>query len=95
MEILAENYIWFIIGVAIILMTIIGYIADKTNFGKKEFSKRKGPENSKVQKKTIEELEEEAKRPEPKKEEKNVKVPVTKDVTWKKRKIITKRRGTS
>ena len=70
MEILAENYIWFIIGVAIILMTIIGYIADKTNFGKKEFSKRKGPENSKVQKKTIEELEEEGKRPEPKKEEK-------------------------
>lgn len=69
-EILAENSIWFIIGVAIVLMTIIGYIADKTNFGKKEFSKRKNEKNSKIQKKTIEELEEEAKKIEPKKEEK-------------------------
>ena len=48
MEILAENYIWFIIGVAIILMTIIGYIADKTNFGKKEFSIRRGSKKTRT-----------------------------------------------
>ena len=41
MEILMDNYIWIIVIVVIILMTIIGYIAEKTNFGKKEFSKKK------------------------------------------------------
>ncbi len=41
MEILTDNYIWIIVIVVVILMTIIGYIAEKTNFGKKEFSKKK------------------------------------------------------
>lgn len=44
MEFLRDNYIWMIIIVIVILMTIIGYIAEKTNFGKKEFSKRKKAE---------------------------------------------------
>lgn len=41
MEFLTNNYIWIIVVVVVILMTIIGYIAEKTNFGKKEFSKKK------------------------------------------------------
>ncbi len=41
MDIVMDNYIiWIIVAIVIILMTIIGYIAEKTDFGKKEFSKR-------------------------------------------------------
>lgn len=40
MEFLVDNYIWIILVIVVILMTIIGYIAEKTNFGKKEFAKR-------------------------------------------------------
>lgn len=36
MEFITENYIWFIVGGIIIVMAIIGYIAEKTDFGKKE-----------------------------------------------------------
>lgn len=41
MEFLTDSYIWIIVVVVVILMTIIGYVAEKTNFGKKEFSKKK------------------------------------------------------
>lgn len=37
MEFIAENYIWFIIGGIIILMAVVGYIADITDFGRKKF----------------------------------------------------------
>lgn len=36
MNIIVDNYIWFIISGAVILLTTIGYYADKTNFGKKK-----------------------------------------------------------
>lgn len=36
-----ENYIWIIIIGIVILMTIIGYIADKTDFGKESLKKKK------------------------------------------------------
>lgn len=36
-----ENYIWIIIIGIVILMTIIGYIADKTDFGKESLKKNK------------------------------------------------------
>lgn len=55
MEFIMENYIWFIIGGIVILMTIIGYIADKTNFTKKEENKEKIKHSKKNK---IEELEE-------------------------------------
>ena len=38
MNIIVDNYIWFIISGAVILLTTIGYYADKTNFGKKKLS---------------------------------------------------------
>lgn len=55
MDFLADNYIWIIGAVVIILMTIIGYIAEKTDFGKKAFDKRatlsKNKKNSKKEQK--------------------------------------------
>lgn len=36
MNIITENYIWFIISGIVILLITIGYYADKTNFGKKK-----------------------------------------------------------
>ena len=36
MSFIAENYIWFIIAGFVLLMIIIGYYAEKTNFGKKK-----------------------------------------------------------
>lgn len=42
---IGEHYIWFLIGGIVLLMTIIGYIAEKTNFGKNQFMKKeKKPE---------------------------------------------------
>lgn len=38
MNIIVDNYIWFIISGAVMLLTTIGYYADKTNFGKKKLS---------------------------------------------------------
>lgn len=35
MDFITENYIWFIVGGVVVLMAIIGYIADKTDFGRK------------------------------------------------------------
>lgn len=33
LEFLASNYLWFLVGAIVILLAIIGYVADKTNFG--------------------------------------------------------------
>lgn len=44
MDFIVQNYVWFIVGGIIILMAVIGYIADKTDFG------RKGKEENKVEK---------------------------------------------
>ena len=41
MNFVTENYIWIIIIGIVILMTIIGYIADKTDFGKESLKKKK------------------------------------------------------
>ena len=40
MQFIVDNYIWFIVGGVVLLMAIIGYFADRTNFGRKEFQKR-------------------------------------------------------
>ncbi|MDD3452889.1 MAG: hypothetical protein PHN42_01255 [Bacilli bacterium] len=41
MEFISENYIWIIIIAVVIIMTVIGYIADKTDFGKKPVKEKK------------------------------------------------------
>ncbi|MEG2321938.1 MAG: hypothetical protein RSB71_00410 [Bacilli bacterium] len=35
MDFISDNYIWFIIGGVVIIMAIIGYFAEKTDFGRK------------------------------------------------------------
>lgn len=37
MDFIVENYVWFIVGGIVILMAIIGYFADKTDFGRRSF----------------------------------------------------------
>lgn len=36
MEFLSEYYLWFLVGGIILVMALIGYIADKTDFGRKD-----------------------------------------------------------
>lgn len=40
MQFITDNYIWFLIGGIILLMVIIGYIAEKTDFGHKDVGKK-------------------------------------------------------
>ena len=48
LEYILANYTWFLIGIVLILLAIIGYHADKTNFGqgKKENSKEDKPDKN-------------------------------------------------
>jgi len=41
MEFLMNNYIWILICIVVVIMTIIGYYAEKTDFGKKVVEKPK------------------------------------------------------
>lgn len=41
MDFLAQNYIWILVAFVVILMTIIGYVAEKTDFGKNINKKNK------------------------------------------------------
>ncbi|MEI3529493.1 MAG: NADH-quinone oxidoreductase subunit J [Bacilli bacterium] len=41
MDFLSEYYLWFVIGGIILLMALIGYIADKTDFGRKDITAKK------------------------------------------------------
>lgn len=47
---LLENYVWIIVGVIIVVMTIIGYIADKTDFGNKKEKPVKKQKESNIEK---------------------------------------------
>lgn len=60
MDFIVDNYIWFIVAGIIILMAVIGYIADKTDFGRKgkdEDTKEKKVEKPKKEKKVKEKKE--------------------------------------
>lgn len=46
MEFLETNYVWIIVVAVILVMTIIGFIADKHDFGKKEAKEKKN--NTKI-----------------------------------------------
>ena len=43
MDFIVDNYFWFIIGGIVVLMIIIGYIAEQTDFGRKPFPKKEKP----------------------------------------------------
>lgn len=62
MDFIYDNYVWFIVIGVILFMALIGYIAEKTNFGRKQFEKKvkKEPRSKKTKKqKEIPEVEEE------------------------------------
>lgn len=48
MDFIVDNYVWFIVIGIIILMAVVGYIADKTDFGRK--GKEEGTKEKKVEK---------------------------------------------
>lgn len=51
MQFIMDNYIWFAVGGIVLIMAIIGYIADKTDFGRKteeKVKKEKKPKKEKV-----------------------------------------------
>lgn len=41
MDFLMNNYLWFIVGGIVIIMITIGFIAERTDFGRKPFSSNK------------------------------------------------------
>lgn len=52
MEFITDNYVWFIVGGVILVMIIIGYYAEKTDFGRKALEERvKEPKRKKEEKK--------------------------------------------
>ena len=55
MDFIIDNYLWFVIGGIALLMIIIGYFAEKTDFGKKPLSEKKPKE--KVKEEPVEEVE--------------------------------------
>lgn len=57
MEFFVDNWFWFLLGGTIILMTLIGYIAEKTDFGRKDMPKVEKVKKTKKEKKKQKELE--------------------------------------
>lgn len=51
-EFINENYLWFIIGGVILLMALIGFVAEKTNFGRGNGNK-KAKKNKEVVKESV------------------------------------------
>ena len=50
MDFFSEYYLWFLIGGIILVMALIGYIADKTDFGRKEVAPIQKQKESKKEK---------------------------------------------
>ena len=40
MDFILDNYMWFILGAVVILMTVVGYLAEKTDFASKKHNKK-------------------------------------------------------
>lgn len=59
MDFIIDNYLWFIVGGIVLLMIIIGFFAEKTNFGKKPLREKKENKEEKVETKEHGENEEE------------------------------------
>lgn len=45
MEFIMDNIVWFIVGLVVLLMTLIGYFAEKTDFGRKSNDSKKKDNN--------------------------------------------------
>lgn len=60
MDFVINNYLWFIIGAIVLLMIVIGYFAEKTDFGKKPLkntSKKQSEPVSKPAEEVVEPVE--------------------------------------
>lgn len=53
---IVNNYIWFIVGLVVLTMVIIGYIADKTDFGHKKKKDKDIKQEPQVQETNLDEL---------------------------------------
>ena len=58
MEFFVENWLWFLVGAIVIIMTLIGYIAEKTDFGRQDIPKHEKSKKEKKKSKATEELTE-------------------------------------
>lgn len=58
MEFIVDNIVWFIVGGVVILMTIVGYLAEKTDFASKKYREKSGQEKEKKVVKTEEPIAE-------------------------------------
>lgn len=57
LDFVSNNYVWFVVGGIILLMALIGFIAEKTDFGKKPLKEKKvAKKESEEIKKTDEEV---------------------------------------
>lgn len=64
MQFFADNYVWFIAGGIIILMAIIGYLADKNDFGRNEIKDRMEKTPKPKKEKKVKEKKEQTPQPE-------------------------------
>ena len=55
LEYILLNYTWFLVGAIIILLAIIGYYAEKTNFGQGETEEKNNNDNLNIQDSVLEE----------------------------------------
>ena len=46
MKFITDNYVWFIVGGVVTLMALIGYVAERTDFGRKESEKKEKKANN-------------------------------------------------
>lgn len=56
MNFFTDNYIWFICAGILVIMTIIGYIAEKTDFGHKEIVRKQKTDKKEKNKKMAKEI---------------------------------------
>lgn len=76
-EFISTNYLWIILVVIVIVMAIIGYYADKTDFGRKKIEKvpKKKKEETEVTEPVIEPVGESSEKPKKEKKKKRKKEP--------------------
>ena len=74
-DFILENYIWFLVAFIVIVMTIIGYFAEQTEFGKKVLGRDIEPKTEKKKKKKKKDIFEEIM------EEQNQQIPVVESPT--------------
>lgn len=55
MDFIVDNLVWFIVGGVVILMTIVGYLAEKTDFASKKYREKVGQEKEEKNNKKVQE----------------------------------------